>query len=283
MWLEKFIKKQFISFYKEEEYKVILQEVKNKKILFTEEKIFEEKKEFLSFIKEKINQTPQTYVSTVLLTFNQGVIPSCKKEEFIKKEIDPNNVKTICINNKYAFYVSVNELEKIKKEYPFLDFIYSIFAIIDFVATERKNRFYLLVLQNHLVILGYENFIPIYHDIQSINIEEDEEFEIVEDIDLEDELINDISPFEEEKEKKEEVIEPQKITVEMEILEHLKNSIKEYYEHYSSDFIEKIIILDTTALDITITSLIEEEILIPCELKQFDLLNSINRLSIESV
>jgi len=282
MWLEKFIKKQFISFYKEEEYKVILQEVKNKKILFTEEKIFEEKKEFIKFIKDKINENPQTYISTVLLTFNQGVIGSCKKEEFIKREIDPEKVKVVCINNKYSFYVSINELQKMQKEYPFLDFIYSIFAIIDYVANERKNRFYLLVLENHLIILGYENFIPIYHDIQTINIQsEEDEFEIVEDIDLEDELISDFSH--DEIEKEEMLDEPQKITVEVEIIEHLKNSIKEYYEHYSSDFIEKIIILDTTALDITITTLIEEEILIPCELKQFDLLNSINRLSIESV
>jgi len=286
MWLEKFIKKQFISFYVEDEYKTLLQIVKNKKILFTEEKTFEEKKEFEKYVLKALEENPQTYVSTVLLTFNQGVMNSCREEDFIKKEIDPFSVKYICINNKYSFFVSTFELEKIKKEYKFdLDFIYSVFAIIDSSVKEKKNTFYVLVLQKHMATLGYEDFYPLYSDIQTLSLEEGEEesesFEIVEDIDLEDELINDISALDEEDEKKE--IESEKITIESEILNNLKKAVKDYYENYSDNFIEKIVILDTIGLDITLTSLIEEELIINCEMKQYDLLKNMNRLSIENV
>ncbi|QCI27708.1 hypothetical protein [Caminibacter pacificus] len=284
MWLEKFFKKQFIAFYKEDEYKTILQVVKNKQILSTEEKSFEDKKEFVKYIREKIDDNPQTYISTVLLTINQGVIPSCSKQVYLDKDIDPDNVKILCLG-KYSFYVSFYELRNLENEYKFdLDFVYSVFAVIDAMADERKNRFYLLVLKNHLVILGYENFIPIYSDIIELNEEEpgDIDEDIVEDIDLEEELISDIDSVEEEEIDDSEITNEQ-TSKEAEILNHLKSAIKEYYDNYSSDFIEKIIILDTIGIDITLNSLIEDELLISSEIKQIDFLNSINRLSIESV
>jgi len=286
MWLEKFIKKQFIAFYKDEEYKLILQTIKNKKTIFTEEKIFEEKKELISYINEKIEESPQTYVSTMLLSINQGVVPSCSRHDYLDKDIDPDNVKILCLG-KYSFFVSIYELANIKKEYGFeIDFIYSVFAVIDALAKERKNRFYVLALKEYIVVLGYENFIPIYSDIQSFNDEdeeedEDEDIDIVEDIDLEEDLISDINAVEEE--LTEEIESSENISIEARILNTLKNSIKEYYHNYSSDFIEKIIILDTIGLDISLNTLIEEELLITSEIKQIDLLNSINRLSIESI
>jgi len=286
MWLEKLLKKQFISFYKEENYKCISQIVKNKKILQTEEKSFEEKKEFINYIRQKMDEIPQTYISTMLLTINQGVVPSCKVKAYLDREIDPDNVKIACINNKYSFFASIYEIQNIKKEYKFdIDFIYSVFALIDSIAKERKNRFYVLVLEKHIAILGYENFVPIFSDITTLEEEEEEEIveEIVEEIDLEEELISDIDSIDEVEESEDEEIEQETTSKEVEILNYLKTSLKEYYENYSSEFIEKIIILDTIGIDITLNSLIEEELLITSEIQQIDILNTMNRLSIESV
>jgi len=286
MWLEKLLKKQFISFYKEESYKCISQIVKNKNVLQTEEKSFEDKKEFVKYIRQKIDEIPQTYVSTMLLTINQGVVPSCSVKAYLDREIDPDNVKIACINNKYSFFASIYEIQNIKKEYKFdIDFIYSVFAIIDSIAKERKNRFYVLVLEKHIAILGYENFVPIFSDINVLEEKQEEDVEeIVEDIDLEEELISDIDSIDEvEETDTEEEIENETTSKEVEILNYLKSSLKEYYDKYSSDFIEKIIILDTIGIDITLNSLIEEELLITSDIQQIDILNTMNRLSIESV
>ena len=284
MWLEKFFKKQFISFCKEENYKCIIETVKNKKILSTETKEFEEGKEFVRFIKSKIEENPQTYVSTVLFTINQGVVPSCNKQTYLKYEIDIDNVTTVCINNKYSFYASNYEIINLKREYGFeIDFIYSVFAVMDYLATERKNRFYVLALKNKIAILGYENLIPIFHDIIESDAHHHATSTEVEDIDFEKDIISDINDIESIEEEDIETPEDEDILKEMELVDILKEAIKEYYEHYSSDFIEKIIILDTIGLDITLNKFIEDELLIPSEIKQIDLLNSINRLSIESI
>ena len=286
MFLEKFIKKQFISFYHDDNYKVLLEHVKNKKPIDSIEKEFEDKKEFEKFIKEKISKTPQTYTSTVLLTLNQGVVESCSKQAYLEKNIDYDNVKILCVNNAYSFYASIYDISSVLKEYGFaIDFLYSVFAVMDYMAKERKNRFYVLVLHNYLAILGYENYKPIFSDFIILNqneegIEEIEDLEVLDDIENLDGVSEDIDDIEEGLEEK---LNTLTTDIEINILNNLKEALKDYYDNYSGDFIEKIVIFDTVGVDITLTALIEEELLIPTEIEQVDLLKSINRLSIESV
>ncbi len=291
MFLEKFIKRDFISFYKDKKYFLLIQTLKNKKIISEERKEFEEKKELEKFIKEKITQNPQTYTSTILFTLNQGVIESCNKKEYLKKDIDYENVKIVCIDNKYSFYASVYDIIRLQEEYRFeIDFIYSVFAVIDYLAKERKNIIYVLVFKSYIILLTYENFIPKYSDIKEIE-EKDEidEIEEIDDLDLIDdsldssiENIEDIDEIE-EIENIEEKLNNLTTGIEVEILNFIKTSLKEYYKNYSNEFIEKIIILDTAGIDVAITNLIEDEILIPAEYQNPDILQIINRLSIESI
>jgi hypothetical protein len=288
MFLEKFIKRHFIAFYYDEEYKLLYQIVKNKKIINSENKTFEEKKDLEKYIKEITSEYPQSYVSTVLLSINQGLIESCKKEDYLKREIETDNVQIICVNNRYSFFASIYDIAKTKKEYKFnIDFLYSIFGLIDFVANERKNRFYVLVLNSYIAIMGYENFKPIYADINETKEHQEEEIiEEIDDMDILDNLSEDIEEESEDIEEDENLEEKlDKITtgIEVKILNQLKESIKDYYKHYSSDFIEKIIILDTVGIDIATTKLIEDELLITTDYQKIDLLETINRLSIENV
>jgi len=282
MWLDKLIKKQFISFYEDVSYKVLIEEVKNKKVISSTKKTFKEKKELVSFLKQKINENPQTYTATTLFSINQGVVPSCSKQEYLKREIDINNIKIACINNKYSFYASIYEINNLKREYKIdIDFIYSILAVIDARANERKDRLYVLVLNSYIVILAYENYVPLYSDIVVIEDASESELNIVEDIDVEHDIINDeLGDIEDVDVEDEEVENTSK---ELEVLNAIKHSLKEYYEHYTNDFIEKIILLDGSGVDITLTHLIEDELLIPCDIEEFDLLKSINRLAIESI
>jgi hypothetical protein len=294
MFIEKFIKKYFISFYKDKEYLLLTETVKNKKVISSEKKEFKEKKELEEFIKEYLNQNPQTYVSTVIFTLNQGVIDSCDKKDYLLRDIDYDNVRIVCIDNKYSFYASIYDLNKIQKEYRFeIDFIYSVFAVIDYLAKKRKNTMYVLVFEKYLALLAYENNIPKYSDIIEIEEKEDEieEIEEIDDIDLIDDSIEDIDSIEniediddiEDIENIEEKLNNLTTGIEVNILNFIKESLKEYYENYSSDFIEKIVILDTIGIDIEITKLIEDEILIEAEYQKEDILKTINRLSIESL
>ena len=239
MLIEKFIKRQFISFYKDNNYNLIFEIVKNKKIIESEKKEFKEKKDLENFIKEKINENPQTYISSILLTINQGVIDSCSKQKYLEKNIDYDNIKIVCINNSYSFYVSIYDLSTFLKEYKFpIDFLYSIFAIIDYLAKERKNRFYILVLNNYLAILGYENYKPIFNDLIILNNEEKSELEEINEIDDDLDILEDIDDIAEDiteniedinEEEIEEIKDLDNITtnIEVNILNTLKNSTKD--------------------------------------------------------
>jgi ABC-type antimicrobial peptide transport system permease subunit len=290
MW---FIKRDFISFIKDEKYSLLNQIFKKEKVIFEEKKEFEKKQDLQNYILEQLDEIPQTYISTVTFTLNQGIIDSCSKQAYLDHKIDYDNVKIVCLGG-YSLYISIFDLQKIKKDYPFADFIYSPFAIIDYLAKERKNRFYILVFENYLAIVGYENYKPIYSDIVEINeekhedeiddiLEDIEEIEEIEDIDdLSEDIEEDIDKID-ESELEEKLDEITSSGIESKIMKMLQNSLKEYYENYSSDFIEKIILLDNTGIDSNITKIIEDEILIECEYKKIDALEIINRISRESI
>lgn len=292
MW---FIKRNFISFIEEEKFKLLKEVFKKDKIIEKETKEFEKKEELDSFVKEELDEIPQTYISTITFTLNQGVMDSCSKQKYLEHEIDYDNVKIVCLGN-YSFYISLFDLQKIRKDYPYLDFIYPPFAIIDYLAKERENIFYVLIFEKYLVVLAYEKWIPIFSDIIETkeseenleNVEDIEDIEDIEEIDTIDDLSEDITEDidaidEEELEEKLEEIENKATGIEAKILQFIQDSLKEYYANYSSDFIEKIILFDTIGIDEKIANIIEEEVLIECTYKKIDALEIINRISRESV
>ena len=286
MFLEKFIKKAFISFYKDDEkYKLFIEIIKNNKIIETKTKELNEIKELKEEIRELKEDYPQHYISTFLNTINQGVIPGCSKQEFLKREIEIENINFICIKSTYSFYVSMYDLVKLKKEYPFsIDFIFSIFAPIDFYAKKRNNYMYVLILNNQIAIIAYKDNIPLYSDISIIQKEESpeeeaEDMELLEDIDIEEEIAEDIEEEAESMELNEPESDLEKTNIEFQIINMLKNSIKEYYDNYSDDFLEKIILLDTIEAGNTLKKLIEDELLMQSEIIKFDMLKTLNDIS----
>lgn len=285
MFIEKFIKKAYISFYKDENYKFLCEIKKNKKLIESEKKEFDSKEKLNEKINELIEDYPQIFISTIINSINQGVIPSCNKSEFKKREIEIENIKSICIKNKYSIFISIYELVNIKKEYPFeIDFLYSIFAPIDFFAKKRNNYLYVLILKERIALLAYKNEIPIFSDIFEIKEEKNEEVEediqLLEDIDLEEEISEDI---EEEAESLDlEENEPTNLelsSIEHNIVQYLKDAIKDYYENYSDDFLEKIIFLDTINIGKNLQKLTEDELLLENEIINFDLLKILNNIS----
>ena len=275
MFIERFIKKVFISFIpkREGEFLVLKETIKNNTVIEKENKDLT-LKELNKFIKDNALQTPQTYSSTLLLTINQGIMPTCNRQKFKEEGINIDNLKIICINNKYSFYTSLYEINYLQKEF-IVDFIYSVFGIIDSFAKQRNNTLYILVLSNHLACLIYNKNIPLYANIIEIQKEEIENIDEIEDINELLDIEEDIVSLDEEIEEEPSNIE--NINIEKEVIEFLKISIKEYYEN-NVDFIEKIFILDTLNIK-DINKLIEEEFLIENEIIEFDILKQINKLS----
>jgi len=292
MFIEKFIKKVYISFYKDSKYKFYLEIKKNKKLLSNEKKEFETEDELTKEINSILEDYTQVYISTVLTSINQGIVPSCNKSEYKKMKIDLENIKYICIKNKYSFYISLYDLMNIKKQYSFdIDFLYSLFAPIDFFAKKRNNYFYVLILEEKIAVLGYKNDIPIFADIIEFNEQEDidnteqEDIELLEDIDLD---IDEISENIEEEAQNLDVEENTQnlalTSIEHNIIKNLQNTIKEYYTNYSDDFLEKIIYLDTINIGKDLKKLTEDELLLESDIISFDLNKILNILSeIENV
>lgn len=287
MFLKRFIKQQFISFYFDENYKLLVEIYKNNNLLEENRFEFEEKKELIKKIKELSDEIPQTYISTVIQSINQGVISSCKKTEFEKYGIKIENIKYICINNKYAFYTSLYDLIELKKIN--VDFIYSMFALIDYKATKKINTLYILITKEKFYLLVYHQNIPIFSDIYEKDyeniLEDEDELEnldnenIVENI--EDDIIDDIENIDDN----EVVLEDNKITtdIEMDVINFIKSSLEEYYENYADDFIENIIIFDDNLLNNDITKIIYDTLLIESKKEKLDILKTINEISRKNV
>jgi len=282
-------KPNLIAFYKDEEtYKVLNEQYKKQEIIFSETKEFENKNELLSYISSVIEDNPQTYVSTFVSTQNQGVIPSCEKHIYKNYGIELDNVKTVCINNKYSFYITIYELMESKKEYKYIDFLYSAFALVDFKSSLRHNSLYILSTKKYSYIIIYKDHIPVFSDIfDTITNEEELEDNAIEDIsdidiveDFDETLDEDIENVDENEVEKEESLE--NLNLEYKIAEHIKTALKEYYEG-GGDFIEKIFIFDTIGIEKNITNIINDELFIEASLEKFELLKTINEISRKNV
>jgi hypothetical protein len=281
MFLKKFIKKQFISYYYDENYKLLYEIYKNNNLLEENRFEFENKKELINKIEELSAEIPQTYISTIIQTLNQGVIPSCNKTDFMKFGIEIENIKYICIKNKYAIYTSLFDLIDLKKLN--IDFVYSVFGLIDYKAKQKRNTLYLLITKEKFYILIYHNNIPIYSDIfekaedlmenNEIDLEDLDENEAVE---IEDDIIDDLDALDETEKIEENEI---KTGIEMDVINFIKSSLEEYYANYAEDFIENIIIFDTELLNDDITKIINDTLFIEAKKVPFDILKNINELS----
>jgi hypothetical protein len=289
MFLKKILfKPNLIAFYKDGDvYKLLNEQYKKDKVIFSETKEFENKKDLKLYIDQITEDNPQTYVSAFVATQNQGTVPSCDKKKYKEMGIDLENIKSVCINRKYSFYITLYELMEEKKEYPFIDFLYSAFALIDVNSSLRHNSLYILSTQEYSYILIYKDHIPVFSDIletadEEINpenedIEDISDMDIVEDFDETlDENIENVEDVEEENDNIE------TLDIEYKIKEHIKTSLKEYYEN-GGDFIEKIYIFDTIGIEENITDIINDEIFIQSSLEKLDILKTLNGISRKNV
>jgi len=289
MFLKKFIKKQFVSFYYDEKYILLIQIYKNNKLLNEISIEFQHKKELKEKISYLSKRIPQTFISTVIQTVNQGIIPTCKKKEFLDFNIEIDNIKYICINNKYALYTSIFDILETQKLNT--DFIYSIFALIDYKAKKKINSLYLLITKQMFYIVIYNENKALYSDIfentDNISAHNEEENDLIDDFsddidiieDLENDIIEDIDDLDEIQHEQKKTF----TNIEKHILHFLKESIEEYYKAYGDDFIEEITVFDTINISNSISETIDNTFFIETKKINFDILEIINEISRQNV
>jgi len=312
--INKFIKETLVAFYiYDNRFFAQKQITKNGQVLEKEDFEFS-KEEFLEFIQNCFVENTQTYVSTIIPSFNQGVVDSCSHSKYKELGIHIDNIKILCLKN-YSIFIGLYELNafiKEMQEYK-VDFIFSPYLIIDIYKTDTKNCAYLLVTKQFLTIIIYNNDKPSYNNIHifqnednltednldnsihhiddDIGVDDDiiDDIEDIEELDdigsLDDDLddIEDINNLEDIEEPSTENVKEEIINTknELEILEFLKTSIKDYYDNYSSDFLENLIIIHTEPINLVES--IQNELLLEAKTKEINLLEAINSLALKEL
>ena len=301
-----FIKKTFISYYIEDDIfytqKII---VKNDKIIEKYEDKFKNEEEFLKFIKISLIENTQTYISTLIMTYNQGCLDSCSHKRYKEFGINIENIKILCINNKFSIFIGLFELQEFKKnvEKYKVDLIYSPYLIIENNKEITKNTLYALITKKNIILSIYKDEYPLYSSIYEFkkedaetNLNDDEtntnlfddeipidDVEEIDDLDDLDSLDENIEEGLDDLEDEDELDKNEKdfinIKEETEIINFIKNSIKDYYENYSDDFLENIYLLKTYELETNFLKELEDELFVNVKTKKVNILDNINLLA----
>jgi len=314
-----FLKTTFISFYQEKKQFIVQKRVvKNENILSQEEFKFEEN-EFLTFIKSCFIENTQTYISTIIDTFNQGCVDSCSHSRYKEIGINIENIKILCLKN-YSIFIGLYELNEFNKnmqQYK-IDFVFSPYLLIDINNKKTKNTLYLLITKNFVAIIIYEKpLIPLYSNIYQLKVEitnnnsqlensnTDEELDgIDDDIDLIEDIedLDDLDDLDELNDNIDENIDDEfgdiedetnnnkniqedmsEMKNELDTIEFLKNSIKDYYESYSDNFLDYIHIFHNGEISDKFIQTIKDETLLDISLEKINILSIINDLALKEI
>jgi hypothetical protein len=143
--LERLFKKIFVAIVsKDNGYDVLSMVIKNKKVLFKEERHFEGtsfSNTMNRYIEEMVDASPYFYISTLNLLPNQGAYAGCSKLVPLHHE-DVVGIQTLCRQKEWTQYASYDELYLLRQHYSSvgLDFIFSPFSMIEhYFADKIKN------------------------------------------------------------------------------------------------------------------------------------------------
>ena len=310
-----FVKETLVSFYQEHEvYKVQKRIVKNNKTLSEEYFEFSEE-EFLSFIKSCFIENTQTYISTIIDTFNQGCVDSCTHSKYKELGINLDNIKILCLKD-YSIFIGLYELNNFQKKLNKfkIDFVFSPYLLIDLNKKKTPNSLYVLYSNSFVILLIYEDGIkPKYSNIYQFKLEEtndiiqNEDEEDIEDIEDIDDLVEDIEEID-DIENLEDTLDDSidetlaeddgdnidlehtniqdditSVKNEIEAIEFIKNSIKDYYESYSDNFLENGYLLYNDDISNKFVESIQNEILLDISKEKVDILSIINDLALKEI
>jgi len=296
-----------------------IRRVKNGKILSDEEKEFVLQtkealtKEVTSYLLALQEEIEQTYVSLFLNSHGQGVVPECSKVAYEKFHIEYDNVKEICVDNRYSVYASNIDIKWAEKLFTDigLDFIFSPFLMLDNLRKKESRKregivLYMLAGNNSITIMIFEKNELLYGTF--INIakeedllasdfgeEEDSEDELLDEIDLDLELeeSDEISEILEEVnedlqtsiQEEDDSIKLKLFGQDLRLVKYFDASLREFYENdlYRSDFVTYVKIYDGAQLNPDIVSYLKEQLLVDIDVRPVDIADELIALTVQEV
>ncbi len=296
-----------------------IRRVKNGKILSDEEKEFVLQtkealtKEVTSYLLALQEEIEQTYVSLFLNSHGQGVVPECSKAAYEKFHIEYDNVKEICVDNRYSVYASNIDIKWAEKLFTDigLDFIFSPFLMLDNLRKKESRKregivLYMLAGNNSITIMIFEKNELLYGTF--INIakeedllasdfgeEEDSEDELLDEIDLDLELeeSDEISEILEEVnedlqtsiQEEDDSIKLKLFGQDLRLVKYFDASLREFYENdlYRSDFVTYVKIYDGAQLNPDIVSYLKEQLLVDIDVRPVAIADELIALTVQEV
>jgi hypothetical protein len=289
-----FIKKRFLHrfilvYISDLKVNVHTYDVKNLKVInqISEDFTLEDSEQFtdelISYINEQQEPVSRSYVVSLLNSQGQGIVPTCSTSEFKKYNIDRRYTYNICVDTLFSNYVTKIDIKWIQKIFSTtgIDLIFSPFILLkDLILSHDKTSETILYIlyMNHsasMIIKNEKKFIygsffqtnssenPLYCDYSSDKEDDDDEFEIDEEIDFEDDIeLDENDDYESEYIKEVSIVEENKT-----FAKFLSNSLKEFYSNdiYEGTFVDKVIIYSEDTIDKSIIEYIENELFLNTE------------------
>ncbi len=288
---------------------VKVQKVKHEKIVFEEEKSFtlatKDKltKEVVAYLQTRQEEVEQTYVALFLNTHGQGVVPSCERSVYEKFHIDYDNIKSVCVDKKYAIYASDIDIKWAQKLFADvgLDFIFSPFLIVENLRKHAIRKvqgivLYMLVGINSITVMIFQDDKLLYGTFINIAREEDlltSEFaddmmdesddDLLDDLDLDMELeeSEEISELLEEAvsdkksltQQEDDTIKLKLFGQDLRLVKYFDASLREFYDNelYESDFVTQVKIYDGADLNPEIVRYLKEQLLVDIDVQKTEI------------
>lgn len=277
----------------------------------------------LAYIKRQEEAYHEVYISLLYTDSFQGALPTLKKDEFKKYNIKTENITSIEIDkfSIYADSLSVAKARDLFGENS-IDLLYSPISLMFYEISKRgiseKTSLYLYSLQNSIALAIFKDkqmqFATFFRldenahtttadienfrkeditDIDNLIIKDENQMASLDDFKSLDEL------FDEDRSKDFEdlgydINMPASSDVaasvnifgrDMSMYRYISSAIKEFYTNpnFNGDFIEEIIIFDTSKTSATFLQYIQTELLVQTSVETIDTLKNMNELMYEEI
>jgi len=133
--------------------------------------------QIIEFVDSYSEESPYHYISILDTSASQGAIPTCKNMSLF---CDIEFSKSICVNNKWAYYTSKYDLNTLQDEYKTIgvDFIFSPFSLLSKFFKDKIDShlsMFILVEDNYISLSIFDNSELLYAEHLDMELSEDSE------------------------------------------------------------------------------------------------------------
>lgn len=294
----------------------------NGKLINSEEKSFNViylDMDMYDYISNAIKESPYHYISILDNSLSQGAMPTCTKNK-LEFYHDISSCEYKCYKDMWTYYTEKTDIYNIEKAFEKIgvDFIFSPFVVLsNFFKDKIDSQLAIFVIAEESVLtlsvfnksellyaerldmtneIEDEELIIEDHDIDEIDLDDEEESINLDDIDALDDVdelddfgdiadldsIEEIDEFSEAKDIEEELLEQEDEYTENESegfnqdyqrFSHIQSSINHFYQNdkYKSEFVENIYIADYAGVTPDLKRYLEEEMFLNVYIRHLDL------------